>query len=60
MKSLFKPVFSKKEKSTDYSRCAGIHVQTGIQAGAWRCTNCAGQANGSDLIKPKCDYCEIA
>jgi len=60
MKSLIKPVLSKKEKIAGVSRCAGIHVQTGLQAGAWRCTSCAGQANGSNLIKPNCDYCEIA
>jgi hypothetical protein len=60
MKSLIKPVLPKMKKNADNFRRAGIHVQTGIQAGAWRCTNCAGQANGSNLIKPECDYCEMA
>ena len=39
---------------------AGVHVKTGIHSGAWRCTSCAGQAVGSNLIKPKCDYCELS
>jgi hypothetical protein len=38
---------------------AGIHVKTGIHSGDWRCTACEGQAIGSNLIKPKCDYCEL-
>jgi hypothetical protein len=48
------------EKSIEDSRCAGVLVKTDIHSGAWRCTACQGQAVGSDLIKPKCDYCELA
>ncbi len=60
MKSIAKPVIINKEKHADYSRRAGVHVQTSIQAGAWLCTACAGEAQGNDLIKPKCEYCEPA
>jgi hypothetical protein len=48
------------EKRVDYLPAQGIRVKTNIHAGAWRCTACAGQAEGSTLIKPKCDYCEMA
>lgn len=50
------PPFDKKAES-NFS--AGIHVKTDLHAGGWRCTACAGQAIGSNLIKPKCDYCEL-
>ena len=54
---LMLPAFKKHSKSHP---SAGMRVKTGVQAGAWRCTACAGQAVGSNLIKPKCDYCELS
>ncbi len=36
----------------------GLRVRTGLQAGAWRCTSCSGQAVGDQLFKPQCSYCE--
>jgi hypothetical protein len=53
------PIIPRVEKHAAYYRCAGVQVKTGIHSGAWRCTACEGQANGSNLIKPKCDYCEL-
>jgi len=46
-------------KHPDKSPSVGIRVKTGLLAGDWRCTACQGQAIGSNLIKPKCDYCEL-
>jgi hypothetical protein len=51
------PAFEKRSESHTF---VGMRVKTGVHAGAWRCTACAGQAIGSNLIKPKCDYCEIS
>jgi hypothetical protein len=49
----------KMERRGGYSLCKGLPVKTGIRSGEWRCTACQGQAVGSNLIKPKCDYCEL-
>ena len=59
MKILSKPMRTIGKKRAEYSPCAGIHVKTGLHSGAWRCTACEGQAIGSNLIKPNCDYCEL-
>jgi len=48
------------KKHSQFHSTTGMRVKTDVHAGAWRCTDCAGQANGSQLIKPKCDYCEVA
>jgi hypothetical protein len=48
------------EKRKEYHPTYGFRVKTGIHSGAWRCTACAGQTVGSNIIKPKCDYCELS
>ena len=53
------PLIPMVEECTVGSSSVGIHVKTDIHAGDWRCTACEGLANGSDLIKPKCDYCVL-
>jgi hypothetical protein len=58
MRKIF-PIISTLDKHAYYSPSMGIHVKTGLHAGDWRCTACQGQAIGSNLIKPKCDYCEL-
>jgi hypothetical protein len=60
MINLKKPILTLVAKPAKNFPCAGIHVKTGIRSGAWRCTDCEGQAVGSDPIKPNCDYCELA
>jgi hypothetical protein len=59
MKKKKLPLTPLVEECTYGSSSSAIHVKTDIHAGDWRCTSCEGLANGSDLIKPKCDYCEL-
>jgi hypothetical protein len=48
-----------RAKIINQKLAGGVPVKTDLRAGDWRCTSCQGEVFGSDLIKPKCDYCEL-
>ena len=35
----------------------GLRVRSGLAAG-WECTACAGTANGRQLFRANCSYCQ--
>ncbi len=39
---------------------SGLSIRVDIHAGAWWCDDCVGKTEGSQLIDPKCNYCQIS
>jgi hypothetical protein len=39
---------------------SGMRVMTGLQAGAYRCRDCAGTVNGTQMSQASCVYCQLA
>jgi hypothetical protein len=39
---------------------SGFRVRAGVHVGAWWCNSCVGKTEGSQLIQPNCDYCQIS
>ncbi len=51
---------SLEESPSDGFSPGGFRVRIDIHAGAWWCNSCEGKTEGSQLIQPNCDYCQIS
>ena len=49
-----------EESPSDIIVPCGFRVRTNIHAGAWWCNSCEGKTEGSQLIQPNCDYCQVS
>jgi hypothetical protein len=54
-----------EQKSRKETQCyrvfsGGFRVRANVHIGAWWCNSCVGKTEGSQLIQPNCDYCQIS